>query len=611
MWERFSYYGMRAILTPFMMAALVDGGLGFDKSGSGAIYALYTAAVYMMALPGGWIADKYLGQKRAVFLGGLIIMLGHILLALPMNLSFYLGLGCLVVGTGFLKPNVSTMVGQLYPKGDPRRDAAFSIFYMGINVGGFASPIVCGWLAQTDTFKAWLVSIGVNPHYSWHIAFAAAAVGMAFGLLQFWIGRGNLDGVGETPKHTSNAERAKNKKVLTAIIAAVVIVPAAMLALHLVVKSMTPVVTIPLAELDPTLVWRFGGGGLDKETVSNIFGVILLSVFIGTFVVLYRNATTERERNGVKAMVALALGCVAFFALFEQAGSTMNAFADERTRTVAFGNEFPSAWFQSVNSVFIILLSPIFAWFFVWVVAKKYAFNDIKKFGAALIFMSFAFVVMLPAAGGKGVSPLYLLGFYFFSTVAELMLSPVGLSSMSKLAPPSAAGLVMGVWFLATSNGQFIAGRVHGLTAKFSESGIFTVIIVGGLLMAVLMFVFGSFFTRKVPLESLQNAASNNDASGAPAPVLGGGRTITGYGVASVATAAALWPVVLTDAALGLAITGILGTSALAMSVRGMVETGLIKTPQGDKNLGGRAFVLATPPLVFGALASALYQIYG
>jgi proton-dependent oligopeptide transporter, POT family len=595
MWERFSYYGMRAILTPFMAAAVVDGGLGFNKSGSGAIYALYTAAVYMMALPGGWLADKFLGQKRAVFLGGLIIMVGHILLALPASISFYLGLVCLVIGTGFLKPNVSTMVGQLYPKGDPRRDAAFSIFYMGINVGGFASPIVCGWLAQTDTFKGWLVDMGISAHYSWHVAFGAAAVGMAFGLLQFWIGRANLDGVGEPPVITDPAEKAKNQKILIAIGAAVVGIPGILAGVH------------------------FGGSPLDKQTVSNIFGVLLLTVFVGTFVVLYSNAKTDRERNGIKAMVALAIGCVAFFALFEQAGSTMNAFADERTRTVAFGKAFPSAWFQSVNSVFIILLSPIFAWFFVWIVAKKYAFNDIKKFGAALIFMSFAFVVMLPAAGGKDVSPWYLMGFYFFSTVAELMLSPVGLSSMSKLAPPAAGGLVMGVWFLATSNGQYIAGRVHGLTGEFSESGIFTVIIIGGLLVAVVMFFFGSFFTRKIPLESLQNSPGKDDGTGVP-PVVGGGRTITGYGVASLATALALWPVVLTDPQLGLAVTIILGTSALIMAFKGMVETGLLgdKVPtaaigqiRGETGVGGRIFVSLTPPLVLGALAYSLFKIYG
>lgn len=595
MWERFSYYGMRAILTPFMMAALIDGGLGFNKAGSGAIYALYTAAVYMMALPGGWIADKFLGQKRAVFIGGVIIMIGHVLLAIPMSLAFYAGLAALVIGTGFLKPNVSTMVGQLYDKGDARRDAAFSIFYMGINVGAFMAPIICGFLAQDKRFKAFLAQNGIDPHWAWHVAFGAAAVGMAFGLIQFWLGRRNLEGVGEAPPKASREEHAKNVKILQAIIAALVVIPAILVGVH------------------------YAGFTLNKERLSNIFGVILLTVFISTFVVLHKRAANERERKGIMAMVALAIGCVAFFALFEQAGSTMNAFADERTRTVAFGNAFPAAWFQSVNSVFIIVLSPLFAWFFVWVAKQTSAFNDIKKFGVALIFMGIAFVVMLPAAGGKDVSPLYLIGFYFFSTIAELFLSPVGLSSMSKLAPRSAAGLVMGVWFLATSNGDFIAGRVHGLTGSFSESAIFLVIIVGAAIVAALMFVFGAYFTKKVPFESLQNAPEADDGKGGGHKLPGGGRTISGYGVAALATAAAVWPVVLTDARLGLVISIIFGVAALLMALNGFREIRAQQTvPQAQvgsvsasPTIGGMAFITLTPVLAIGAFIWAAIGVFG
>lgn len=574
MWERFSFYGMRAIFVPFMGLAVAEGGLGFNKQESGAILALYMSAVYLMALPGGWIADKYLGQRKAVTVGGLVIIAGHILLALPHLLAFYAGLACLVIGTGFLKPNVSTMVGQLYDKGDGRRDGAFSIFYMGINIGAFAAPIICGWLARSDAFRTFLSNMGVSPHYSWHIAFGAAAVGMAFGLLQYWAGSKDLAGVGEAPLVTDPAVRAKNRNILLAIIGLLVAAPAALLLVH------------------------YSGYTLTKERISNIFGVVLISVFVTTFVVLYQKAATERERKGVLAMVAIAIGCVAFFALFEQAAGTMNAFADERTRTVAFGRAFPAEWFQSVNSVFIILLSPIFAWFFTWVVARKVAFNDIRKFGVALIFMSAAFFVMLPAAGGTNVNPLYLVGFYFFATVAELFLSPVGLSSMSKLAPASASGMVMGVWFMATSNGDYIAGRIHGLVETYSESALFKFIIISGLAVAALMFAFGWFFTKRVPLESLMTEPAG-EGTGASLSMRSH-RAITGNGIAGFATAVALWPVVLTDPGLGLAICAILGPAAVLMALRGVSETKVA-------GVGGRVLSFAAMPIAgLGALYALL-----
>jgi len=590
MWERFSFYGMRALFVPFMGMAIGEGGLGYNESQSGSVLALYMSAVYMMALPGGWVADKYLGQKRAVMVGGLIIMLGHILLAIPANASFFAGLACLVIGTGFLKPNVSSMVGQLYAKGDPRRDGGFSIFYMGINIGAFASPIVCGWLARNDGFKEFLGGLGISPHYSWHIAFGAAAVGMAIGLTQFWVGRANLAGVGEPPKHLTARERANNQQILFAIIGALVLFPATLALIDAYVFTLT------------------------KEVISNIFGVILLSVFILTFVMLYVRAQTEKERKGILAMIALAIGCIAFFALFEQAAGVMNAFADERTETVAFGNPFPAEWFQSVNSVFIMLLSPLFAWLFTWVVQKKLAFNDIRKFAVALVFMALAFVVMLPAAGGTGVSPWYLVGFYFFSTVAELFLSPVGLSSMSKLAPPSAAGLVMGVWFLSTSNGDWLAGKAHAMTGEISETSLFEIVIIGGLVVAALMFAAGWYFTHKVPLESLHQGQDAEVGSDGTLAVAASQATyVTGNGIAGFATSVALWPVSLTDPQLGLAICAILGPSVIFLGLKGYNEckAGGKPTPSGGRTpeVGGLNFTLITVPITLGAVAYALLKV--
>jgi POT family proton-dependent oligopeptide transporter len=581
MWERFSFYGMRAIFMPFMGLAIADGGLGYDKSQSGSVLALYMSAVYMMSLPGGWIADKFLGQKRAVMVGGLVIMLGHVLLAVPAIGSFYAGLACLVLGTGFLKPNVSSMVGQLYAKGDPRRDGGFSIFYMGINIGAFASPIICGWLAHNDGFKSFLADLGISPHYSWHVAFGAAAVGMAIGLTQYWYGRANLAGVGEPPTNQTPAERTTNIGILLAIVGALVALP---VGLYLVDAS---------------------GYALNQERISNIFGVLLLTLFISTFVMLYAKAADAKAKKGILAMAALALGCVAFFALFEQAAGVMNDFAEKRTATVAFGREFPAEWFQSVNSVFIMLLSPLFAWLFVWIIQKKLRFNDLWKFGTALVFMAVGFVVMLPAAGGTGVSPWFLVGFYFFSTVAELFLSPVGLSSMSKLAPPSAAGLVMGVWFLSTSNGDWLAGKAATLTETMTETSLFEVVIIGGLAVAALMFAFGWYFTHRVPLESLHQGHDVAAEGGAiPAVAASQRASVTGNGIAGFATAVALWPVVLTDPGLGLAICCILGPSVVFLASRGVAEC----RPGGPTRVVGRAFALTTFPIAVGAIVFAIIR---
>lgn len=585
-WERFSYYGMRAIYVPFMALARAEGGLGFDKAQSGSMLALYASAVYMMSLPGGWIADRFLGQKRAVMIGGLVIVLGHICLAVPLVPSFYAGLVCLVLGTGLLKPNVSSMVGQLYAKDDPRRDGGFSIYYMGINIGAFAAPIVCGFLARSEWFRGKLAAAGISPHWSWHIAFGAAAVGMAVGLIQYWVGRRNLEAIGEPPVAQSPAVRQRDLQRLGYIVGAILAFPAVLVALHFVV-----------------------GYHLNQERISNIFGAVLLIVFVSTFVALYQQAADEKQRKGVLAMVALAIGCVAFFGLFEQAAGVMNVFADERTNTKVGGKPFPPEWFQSVNSVFIILLSPVFAAFFTWIVAKKLAFNDLKKFGVALVFMASAFVIMLPAAGGTGVSPWYLIGFYFLSTVAELFLSPVGLSSMSKLAPPSAAGLVMGVWFLSTSNGDWLAGKAHALTQTMSERSLFGMVALGGLLVAALMFVFGRYFTRTVPLESLHQGHEAVVTDGGFGAVAASQTVqVTGNGVAGFATAVALWPVVLTDDRLGLAITIILGPSAIALALKGMRECRRSSAPGRKTEIKGFGLAIATLPVVAAALILSILK---
>jgi proton-dependent oligopeptide transporter, POT family len=592
MWERFSFYGMRAIFSLFMVEPLMSGGLGYNASQAGAILSIYMSMVYMMSLPGGWIADKYLGQRRSVFIGAIIIMIGHILLAVPSTLIFFFGLGALVIGTGFLKPNVSTMVGQLYAKSDPRRDGGFSIFYMGINVGAFVSPIICGYLAQDPSFKTILKNHGIDPNSSWHFGFAAAAVGMFLGLIIFHFGTRSLVGVGAPPVIRDAHERATNRKTLLGIIGALLAAPLLLCAIH------------------------YGGiWSLSQERIANLLGLVLLVIFMGTFIVLFLQAK-GKERMGVVAMFTLAVGSVAFFALFEQAAGTMNAFADDHTRNVAFGSSFPSSWYQSVNSIFIILLSPLFAWFFTKVAAAKLPFNDIMKFGVALVFIVLAFVLMLPAIETPGLaSPMYLVLFYFLSTVAELFLSPVGLSSMSKLAPASAGGLVMGVWFMSTANGEYLAGMLYGITAKVKLDTLFIWLSVIVLAVAAIMFAVGWYFTKVVPLESLMrdpeegSDASTDDLPNAKlvtkgkAGALDAKSTVSGDAIAAFATAAAIWPVVLNDAKLGGLVVAILGPSALVLAWRGWNEI------QKGK-VGGRGYVTATLPLALGAGLYTIVKIF-
>ena len=600
MWERFSFYGMRAFFATFMEEPILRGGLGYDKSQSGAILAMYLSTVYLMSLPGGWIADKYFGQRRAVFVGGVIIMIGHVLLAIPSTTIFYLGLVALVIGTGFLKPNVSTMVGQLYSKKDPRREGGFSLFYMGINVGGYVSPIVCGYLAQSEGFRATLIANGIDPIHSWHFGFGAAAIGMGLGLVIFHFGTRALVGVGDPPAIAEARERAQNLKTLLAIIVAVVAAPAALAAIHFL-----------------------GIYELNQERIANIFGVALLALFLGTFGLLYLKAKPGREQKGIIAMFAMSLGCVAFFALFEQAAGTMNAFANKHTNNVAFGSPFPSSWYQSVNSVFIILLSPLFAWFFTKVAARNWPLNDIKKFGVSLVFIGLAFAFMLPAADsvsmGLKVTPLFLVLFYFMSTMGELFLSPVGLSSMSKLAPQSAGGLVMGVWFMSIANGDYIAGRVHGLTGEVAYKTLFFWLVLAVLAVAAILFVVGIYFTRVVPLESLTRADDEKgDATAASPPPPASSSSnmpaahvvkdkhaprdrgaISGEAVAGFATSVALWPMALSQPSLGAVIIIVLGPSAIFLAVRGLLDA-------NRYHIGGLGYAIATFPIT---AAAALYVI--
>jgi POT family proton-dependent oligopeptide transporter len=432
MWERFSYYGMRALLVLFMVDQVADGGLGFSDQTATAVYGIYTAAVYLVALPGGWIADRLWGAQRSIWFGGIIIMCGHFVLAIPNLAAFFGGLVLVVIGTGLLKPNISAIVGELYRPGDPRRDGGFTIFYMGINVGAALGPLVCGWLAQTD----------------WHYGFAAAGVGMLAGLVQFKLTRGELGTAGVGPGQEASARLRRNAWT---------------------------VVWLAVAAI--ALLWWAGINGWLAFNATRIAAGGALAVVAATVLyfayIFIAGRLTPDERKRVIVIVVLVAACAVFWSGFEQAGSSLNLFAERYTQRVFGGFEIPASWFQSLNAMFIILLAPLYSMFWVWLARRHLEPAAPAKFAVGLIILGLGFAIMIGAASlvaqGQQVLPTWLFFTYLLHTMGELALSPVGLSSMTKLAPKRYVGQMMGMWFMCSGLGNVLAGLIAG---RFSDDAI-------------------------------------------------------------------------------------------------------------------------------------------
>ena len=450
MWERFSYYGMRALLILFMTASVEKGGLGFSTSKGGAVYGLYTAMIYLFGLPGGWIADRILGLRNGVLWGGVIIALGHFSMAIPTLDTFYLGLALIVIGTGLLKPNISTLVGTLYSANDPRRDAGFSIYYMGINLGAFFSPLVCGYLGE---------------NINWHYGFGAAGVGMTAGLIQYVLGTKYL---GAAASAVSGSDR--DKRIFRSGVIVLAILAAIAVAL-----TVTGAVTFT------------------AEQIADAFGILLSAIVVCFSVwLLTAKGYTSTERARFWAILVLFIASCAFWSAFEQAGSTLNLFAERNTNLHAWDFSlwglFRASYLQSFNSIFIIALAPVFAW--IWIALKKHEPSITAKFSLGLIFVGLGFAILIPVANGQLVSPWWLTATYLLHTIGELCLSPVGLSAMTKLAPARIGGLIMGVWFLSISVGDYIGGRLAGVYETFPLPKLFGIVaafcIVVGLLLVLL-----------------------------------------------------------------------------------------------------------------------------
>jgi proton-dependent oligopeptide transporter, POT family len=484
MWERFSYYGARAFLIFYMTAKISDGGLGMTEGTAGMVMALYLSSVYLLSLPGGWIADRFLGQRASVTYGGIGIALGNAMLAIPIEALFYPGLAIIALGTGLLKPNISTIVGQLYDPKDIRRDAGFTIYYMGINIGAWLAPLVCGYFAQKPSFRQFLAANGINPNWCWYFGFAAAAVGMVAGVIQYlstqrWLG--------EAGKHpvipTDPVRAARDRKILWVIVVALGLVTALFL-----VGSVSDALS------------------LSKQTIVDVFGIGLAIGSIVLFYRLYQSARDDGERRRVIAMIPLFVGSIAFFGIFEQASTTLNLFAENRVDRELLGITIPASWYQSLNSVYVIALAPVFAWLWLRLARVGKEPSSVMKFSIGMVLVAMSFVVMLPTLSAvtqnQTTSGGYLFALYFLYTCAELCISPVGLSSMSRLAPTRLAGMVMGIWFVSIANGNYLAGRAAAFSEQRGYAFLFYFLIIAALVVAAVLFFVAPVIRRMMDSES-------------------------------------------------------------------------------------------------------------
>jgi proton-dependent oligopeptide transporter, POT family len=438
MWERFSFYGIRPLLTLFMAAAMIDGGFGFERSQATAIVGIYSSSVYLASLPGGWIADRLLGLRRAILYGAILISLGHISIGLSGfsagKTPFFLGLILIVLGTGLLKPNISAIVGDLYPEGGARRDAGFSIFYMGINTGAFFAPLITGLLGEK---------------YGWHLGFGAAGVGMLIGLAVYILrSKSTLGNLGMEPtKHPDPVIQASRESQVKIAIAA------------------------GLGIIGLVVILAFMGLiTLDAQVLGKYMAYVLVGIAVVYFAYLFiAGGLSSDEKKRVMVIGVLFIAAAIFWGAFEQAPTSLGLFAKDFTDRNFFGFEIPATWLQAVNSLFIIILAPVFAVIWTGLAKRGIDFSSPAKFALGLAFAALGFIVMIFAAnivvgsnGAVKVSMMWLVVTYLFHTFGELCLSPVGLSSMTKLSPRRYVGQMMGIWFLAASLGNLIAGLVGG-----------------------------------------------------------------------------------------------------------------------------------------------------
>ncbi|MFJ3903403.1 peptide MFS transporter [Streptomyces sp. NPDC090025] len=443
MWERFSYYGMRALLVYYLVSGGVDaakgsqgGGLAMTAATATAIYSVYVSMVYLMAMPGGWFGDRVWGARKTVTIAGFVIIGGHIALAIPGQAAFFAGLALVAVGSGLLKANISTMVGHLYngPE-DPRRDGGFTLFYIGINLGAFIAPFVIGTIGK---------------EVNWHVGFALAAVGMGLGLAVFLgFGKSLNPKSSEVPNPLSAEER---KSILVKV--CLVLVAAAVFYGAVVALGMY------------TLNWAL---------VPLTLAGLIIPVAVLTRIKRDKDLS-KSEQSKMNGYIWFFVAAAIFWMIYDQGGSTLSLFADSKTADTVLGLGFSATWYQSLNPLFVMALAPVFAWLWLWLARKNQEPNTIVKFSMGLVLVGasfFVFIVPMNMAGdGTKVSPMWLVSIYMIQTIGELCLSPVGLSVTTKMAPQKYASQMMGVWFLAVTAGDCTTGLLSIAGVDLNGTGI-------------------------------------------------------------------------------------------------------------------------------------------
>tara|TARA_B100000927_G_scaffold94167_1_gene76007 strand:- start:15 stop:1499 length:1485 start_codon:yes stop_codon:yes gene_type:complete len=432
MWERMSFYGMRGLLVLFMTREITDGGMNLSAPEAMAIYGIYGASVYFLCVPGGWIADKIFGAQRTVLYGAIIITLGHYILAIPYEKTFFLGLVLVSIGTGLLKPNISTIVGELYKPGDIRIDSGYTIFYMSINIGSMLGFLVCGYLGE---------KVG------WHWGFGAAGVGMTFGVLQYIFTSKNLGESGKYPNLTSSEDGLKYRNTLKYSILAISFI---------------------------VITGLVGLWSVDAELLNQLAVYLILIVAASYFIYLFFFADlNQKEKNNMKLLLLLFFGSVLFWAGFDQGGSSLNLFAKDYTDLYIFGWEMPATFLQVANPLMVVIFAPFFAAFWITLAKRNLDPDTPQKFAIGCFLMAIGFLVMIfgveAAMQNEKAGIQFLLITYLFHTLGELCLSPVGLSATAKYSPIKYRGQMMGIWFLSSSLAAGLAGL---LASKSFESGI-------------------------------------------------------------------------------------------------------------------------------------------
>jgi proton-dependent oligopeptide transporter, POT family len=445
MWERFSYYGMRAILVLYLtsLTTAENSGVGWTNNNALALYGWYTMLVYVMSIPGGMIADKWLGQKKSVLIGGILLVFGHGILVIEELWAFYTGLSLIVLGVGMLKPNISTMVGGLYKEGDVRRDKGFTIFYIGINMGAFLSGLVVGTVGEI---------------YGWHYGFGLAGVGMLFGLLVFIFGQKYLVHVGNKNIVSKNTDEASLgdliKRLFVSPLQLGIFIALILFSIYLWIS------------IDGNDSWAYG------------LLCVFLSFVVGMMMMIYKDLGTQVAKDRFLVMLLSFILVIVFWGAFEQAGGLMNIYANEKTHRLFLGLTVPATWFQSLNPLYIIIFGTMVASYWARRKLKGKQASSIFKMAIGVIIMGLGFVFMSFASlqyEAQGQSAMYWLVLaYLFHTIGELCSSPVALSFITKLAPLKYASLMMGVYFAATGLGNKVSGILGESASEMGDLSVFT-----------------------------------------------------------------------------------------------------------------------------------------